>query len=179
VVLAREKGALYGSFVPISPLLAEMTTSATGADAVRGVVDQIRLGAARQHVDAVLIYEVGTTREDSGSLLSVLDLTILGAWVVPSRSIGGNVLASALLVDVRNGYPYGTVSASAQESGISTNVGSTGRSIQLAEQAKVAAVRNLAGESEAMLAKLKGELEARELAELRALKAQGQLRKGG
>lgn len=177
VALVKESGPVYGSFEPISPLLAGF--SAGDDDAVQSVIDQIRIGAARQHVDAVLIYEVGSSREDAGSILSVLDLTIVGAWVVPSRSIGGKAMASALLIDVRNGYPYGTASASAEESGISTNVGSTDRSVRLAQQAQLGAVRNLATETEAMLAKLKGGLEAKELADLRALKAQGRLGKSG
>lgn len=170
--LARDKGSAYGELVPVSPLVAEMTAAAVDGGAARTVVDRIRIGAARQHVDAVLVYEVGDSRENAGSLLSVLDLSIVGAWVVPSRKVAGKAVASALLVDVRNGYPYGTATADAEETGFSTLAGSAGRAGQLAARAEGEAVRKLTGEAEIMLARLKGELEARELASLRAEKAQ-------
>lgn len=169
--LARGWGSAYGELVPISPLVAEMAAAHAGAEAVRSVVDRIRVGAARQHVDAVLTYEVVGSQEDTGSLLSVFDLTILGAWVVPSRRIAGHAVASALLIDVRNGYPYGTASAAADATGLSPNAGSGERSARLAAEAGAEAVRKLTAEVGAMMARLKGELEARELAELRAEKA--------
>jgi hypothetical protein len=58
----REKNAHLGDFVPISPAIAEFTTQAVSnqrTEYARGageVMTRIRLGAARQHVDAVLIY---------------------------------------------------------------------------------------------------------------------------
>lgn len=169
--LARDKGAAFGEFVPLSPLVVELAGSAYGGDTARAAVDRIRIGAARQHVDAVLVYEVRDGRDDAGSLLSVLDLTIVGAWLVPSRSVAGRAVASALLVDVRNGYPYGTASASAEETGIATTAHSSREAGRLAARAEVAAVRKLTGEAETMLSRLKGELETKELAQLRAEKA--------
>lgn len=160
-----------GSFVPISPLIAQLAHPA-GPDA-RTVADTVRLAAARQHVDAVLIYSVGGTSQDTASALSVADLTIIGAFLVPSRSVKGEATASGLLIDVRNGYPYGTVTASATADGFVQSIGSGDKSRQKLEDAQVAAVGKLAAEVGTMTTKLAAdlqakELQAKELAELRA-----------
>lgn len=168
LALVRDRGAGLGEFAPISPLVTEMTVAAYGASAAKGVVDRIRIGAARQHVDAVLVYEVGGRSRDRATPLSVLDLTLIGLYLVPSRSVGGEAVASALLVDVRNGYPYGTATARAEEGGIWTSSGSTARSRDHMEAAKTEAVRRLTGEVGTMVTRLKTELEARELAQLRS-----------
>ena len=104
LALAKDLGTTYGEFVPISPLVADMASSGRTNDTA---VDKIRIGAARQHVDAVLIYEVVTSDKDRGSVLSLADLTIIGSFLIPSRSIEGQAIANAVLMDVRNGYPYG------------------------------------------------------------------------
>ncbi len=156
----------YGSFVPISPLIADMAAGVSG-DVAKTVVDRIRLGAARQHVDAVLIYTVAYSSTDETSPLSLLDLTIVGAYLVPSRSIHGEATATALLLDVRNGYPYGTVTTSAHQGGFVPSVGSRQESQDLAEDAQVDAVGKLTVELDPMLAKLRNDLQTKELASLR------------
>lgn len=169
IAFARDHGE-YGSFVPVSPLIAELT-AADAKDTAKTVVDEIRLGAARQHLDAVLVYTTSDETRDDGTALSVLDLTLLGAFLVPSRTIEGEAVASALLFDVRNGYPYGTASAAARRSGFVPSVGSGGRSRALGEDARLAAVGNLVAEVETMMGRLKAELQDRELAASRAEQA--------
>lgn len=168
LALMREFGPSYGEFVPISPLVVELAAGPTRYDDARSVVDRIRIGAGRQQVDAVLVYEVTGTSKDQLTPLSVLDLTVVGAFLVPSRSVGGQARANAMLVDVRNGYPYGTASATAEAGGLSTNAGSTDRSQALTETAQAEAVRKLTGEIRGMLVRLKSELDTRELTRLRA-----------
>lgn len=161
--LIRSAGSQYGEFVPISPLVVDM--AATGRDF--GVIDRIRVGAARQHVDAVLVYEVSDSSRDRGTPLTLLDATIIGAFLVPSRAIEGQAVANATLIDVRNGYPYGTATSTAERTGFVVNNGSRAKSEDLAAQASVEAVSKLAVDVGTMMARLKSELDSKELAKLR------------
>ena len=164
LALVKQAGPAYGEFVPISPLVADMATAGRTDDSV---VDRIRIGAARQHVDAVLIYEVNRNDDDRGTVLSVADLTILGSFLVPSRRIKGEATANAMLIDVRNGYPYGTATSAAQQTGFVPNSGSGDRARDLAEQASLDAVGKLTADVATMMARLKSELDTRELRTLR------------
>ncbi len=161
VELIRSRGASYGEFVVVSPLIAQLAAGTVGRDTVRTSVDMIRVGAARQHLDAVLIYEVGGNARDQATPLSVVDLTIIGAFLIPSRMLEGKATAAAMLVDVRNGYAYGTAIAHAEQRGIWMNVGSTGRSQELTRQAELEAVQKLTGEVATMVERLRDQLAAR------------------
>jgi hypothetical protein len=161
VELIRSRGASYGEFVVVSPLIAQLTAGAVGREAVRTPVDMIRVGAARQHLDAVLIYEVGGTARDQATPLSVIDLTIIGAFLIPSRVLEGRATAAAMLIDVRNGYPYGTAIAHAEQRGTWMNAGSAGRSQELTRQAELEAVQKLTGEIATMVERLRDQLAAR------------------
>lgn len=165
--LIRDSGTAYGEFVPVSPLVASLASTAAGRSDDT-VIDRIRIGAARQHVDAVLVYEVTEARRDRGTVLSLADLTIIGSFLVPSRAIEGQATANAILIDVRNGYPYGTATSTAQQSGFVVNSGSEDKARDLAEQAAVDAVGKLTVDVGRMVARLKSELDTRELQRLRA-----------
>jgi len=54
---AENLGAGYGEFIPVSPLVAEMI-SPHNRFSKSSVVEHIRRGAARQHLDYVITYEV-------------------------------------------------------------------------------------------------------------------------
>ena len=128
------------------------------------LVKTIRLGAARQHVDAVLIYEVGATSERDFTPLAFADLTIIGGAFLPTRSVKAHGVASALLLDVRNGYPYGTASAEADLSALSVTYGSDRRTEELRREAALKVVGNLVPEVDAMLGELVVEMAKRALA---------------
>lgn len=140
-------GGKYGEFVPISPLVAafaksEFANRPTQSPTER-VVEEIRLGAARQHVDAVMVYEVSSRSGDKGGVLSVMDLTLIGAFIVPSRTLSGSAVAQGVLLDVRNGYPYLTVQASAAREGLHTSMGSGAAARELGSEASTEAVKKL------------------------------------
>ena len=112
-----------GEAVPIDPFLAEYTTETVlpqdqrrlRTDA-RNIITKIRLGAARQHVDAVLIYEVGSI--GGGTKIPGLTMAgVLGRQVWRSPKPGHDGVARAILLDVRNGYPYATIMATADLDG--------------------------------------------------------------
>jgi hypothetical protein len=165
----------FGEFVPVSPLVGQMAAEAAGYPTpanpfgnVPSALREIRLGAARQHVDAVLVYTVAGSSTDQLSPLSVLDLTLIGAYLVPSRMIAGSAVASRLLFDVRNGYAYGTLSATSKQDGFVPTAGSGAQSQVLQVDAQVDAVGKLSGEADKMLTQLRADLQEKELKTLRA-----------
>jgi hypothetical protein len=163
--LANRLGSSFGEFVPISPMLAEMfdqsfSTRGDGSPQalVRNVIEKIRLGAARQHVDAVLIYEVQGTAETETNALAIADLTIIGMFILPSDEHHVLAQADALLLDVRNGYPYGTASAVSEDDSLSPTAGSYTRRDARLREAKADAALKLTGEVETLMRKLAREL---------------------
>lgn len=112
--------AALGSFAAIDPFLADYTVRtvlpkdrrALRRDA-SDIITKIRLGAARQHMDAVLIYEVGSRRRLGDEVPGLSPISVLGAAPLAGRVIETEGVARAFLMDVRNGYPYGVASASA------------------------------------------------------------------
>jgi len=113
---AKELGPSFGEFVPVSRLIAEMvyippTPQKFQTNQIQKIIRKIRLAAARQHLDVVLLYEVYGKSSRSSNPLSFMDLTIIGAYLSPGQSLEAEGYAKALLLDVRNGYPYGTADA--------------------------------------------------------------------
>jgi len=154
-----------GEFAAVDPLVAEFTAGAVGVGRTDGrgtpigrIVDTIRLGAARQHIDAVLIYEVGARASKEATFLAIADLTVIGSAILPTRSIRAEGVARALLLDVRNGYPYGTASASADLSELSTSWGSDGRRDALRREALGRVTESLMPEIEKMFHDLVAEM---------------------
>ena len=104
-----ELGPGFGEFVPVSGLIAESVytqpksrRSATGTQAI---LRKLRMGAARQHLDAVLVYEVFSRTKTTSLATAVSNWTLVGAYFIPSKEIETVGHANALLLDVRNGYP--------------------------------------------------------------------------
>lgn len=160
---AKELGPSFGEFVPVSRLIAEMvytppTKQKLKTNKIKEIIRKIRLAAARQHLDVVLLYEVYGKTSRSSNPLSVMDLTIIGAYLSPGQSLEAEGYAKALLLDVRNGYPYGTADAVATKESLSTRVGSSRRLDKLYTQTSLAAVQNLTQEVQAMFIDLKQQL---------------------
>jgi hypothetical protein len=165
IAFAQSHGQ-YGELVPISPIIGDLAIAGTDYEKSNGyggnAIIPIRLAAARQHVDAVLVYAVGGASKDRHSVLSVVDLTIVGAFLVPSRFVEGTALASGLLFDVRNGYPYGTVTATSSQTGFVANHGSGERAQDLQVDAQTDAVTKLTVEADKMLRKLTEDMQERD-----------------
>ncbi len=71
----------------------------------------IRLGAARHGVDAVLVVESTYDVDRYNNFSAFLYLTIIGAYLVPGTHSDALVMVKGALWDVRNEYLYLTVSA--------------------------------------------------------------------
>ena len=116
------------------------------AHSTQDVIANIRRGAARQHIDYVLVYEVGSSKQGKANAISLADLSIVGMFVLPSRSIEVEASASGILLDVRNGYPYATLTAHAEKNGLSRAVSEYSKTRELVDTAEELAVLNLSGD---------------------------------
>lgn len=156
--LTEQLDCLYGEFIPVSPLIAAMVApendkprySYTATDTIA----EIRRGAARQHLDYVLAYEVSTDNRSKGSALSFADLTVIGMFVLPGRSVQAEAAASGILIDVRNGYPYATLTAFADKKGLSRTINSWQVRQDMVKDTSAKAVLELAGELRGALEQL-------------------------
>lgn len=161
--LSDTLGAPYGEFVPVSPFIAAMVRPAEEnakerrpryldtSEKTGQVVADIRRASARQHLDYVLVYEVNQNVSKKSNALALADLTVLGLYILPSRSIKIDSTASALLIDVRNGYPYGTATAYATDKQARTAMSSGASRRKSKDKNYSAAVNNLTGEVETMM----------------------------
>ena len=165
--LAEEAGGQYGSFQPLNLLVAEMATPTApeGISPTEEIVRKIRLGAARQHMDAVFVYEVFGASDNRQNALSVGDLTILGAFILPGRNVEAVGHAEGLLIDVRNAYPYISLSETVDRESLATGARATSRGEQLKEAAITKAVEDLVAEAKSALADLSTELNTLETAQ--------------
>ena len=151
-------------FGTVSPLVGAMTAQEVGFGCTRfdlrgcqnalSTLNMIRLGAARQHFDVVIIYEVGVRSKKENTGIAFADLTILGGAILPTRRLKAAGVAKALVMDVRNGYPYATASAFADLSAFSASWGSDARRHALHGDAAKAVVEKLAPDVGAALAQL-------------------------
>mgnify|MGYP000695844565 CR=1 FL=1 len=160
--LAEDLGPATGEFVPVSPFIADMVRPTQSKSAQHNVVADIRRASARQHLDYVLIYETVQATSQESNALSLADLTVLGLYVLPSRSVKVDSSASAILVDVRNGYPYGTATAFATAKKNTTKAGSGAYRRTVKSKTNTEAVENLAKDVKTMFHDLQRKLYAGE-----------------
>lgn len=165
----EKQGQDYGEFVPLSLLVAGMfsgladeTAQSWTSESAR-LMNRIRLAAARQHLDAVLIYEVRSKHDRNDNLLALGKLTVIGGFVLPSKISEAEGFATGLLIDVMQAYPYANIVAFAdKESELSSawGWGSDRYGKQLVEKIEATAVHNLTQETSKILAKLRPQLAA-------------------
>ena len=104
-----------GTITPLSLIVSD--TVGEQYDEPAYLMRKIRLTAARQHMDAVLIYETTSQSNRESNLLDNLgDLILIGDYVLPSQKITANGQVSAVLIDVMQAYPYGQVYATTKNS---------------------------------------------------------------
>ncbi len=152
--MLERQGDRYGEIIPVSPFIASMVSKSSGPD-VQDVVSHIRKGAARQHLDYVLVYEVTDTDSRKSNGLQFTDATVLGLFLIPSRNVEVDTIASAVLIDVRNGYPYATATSYSENSGSATRTGSSSKRQKLEEKGRMDAVSKLTFDVESALQELK------------------------
>lgn len=151
----------FGTFAPITPLIAHLAANHVGlsnsrlrTDRKGRAIEAVRIGAARQHIDTVLIYEAGVSSSKDNTLLAIADLTIIGGAFLPTRHIETAGKASAILVDVRNGYAYGSAATATDLSSYFTSWGSDRKLQDMQDEAILSVVSKLAVEIEGMMVDL-------------------------
>ena len=157
--LRSTMGSEFGDFIPVNPMIAEMVytprnTNSKSKSNPSEIFRKVRLGAARQHLDHVLIYEVFSDTKTTKLASSVANWTIIGGYFVPSREIETTGFANALLLDVRNGYPYGTASATLNSTEYSALQTYRDKTRNLAGKNQVSTVIKLIPEVQKMMKKL-------------------------
>lgn len=162
-IKTRDKlGKDFGEFIPLSPLVTNMVSSSVESQnnsRINNVINKIRLGAARQHLDAVLIYETYSKSDRQSNFLSIANITIIGGYILPSKAIEAEGFANAMLIDVIQGYPYGTAEVILDKEEMYTSSwGSQERQHKFSEKVKTKAAIKLAGEAERMFMLLRAEL---------------------
>ncbi len=103
-----------------------------------------------------MIYEVFDKTETKGTALGIADLTILGGFLVPSRVTEAEAFANAMLIDVFQGYPYGTPSIVLEkQKSYSQRWGSGRQRSKVALEAKNKAAIELVKQAEEMIRDLR------------------------
>jgi hypothetical protein len=151
-----------GEFVQVSPLVAAMVAGSGSTPLPQphasrspdNVIHDIRLAAARQHLDYVLIYEIGASSSERDTVFALADVTLIGGAFLPTRSYKVAGVAQAIFLDVRTGYPYGTAQAATDLSGLGRSFGRHRREDKLQEKATDKVFAELVPEVEAMFGKL-------------------------
>ncbi|MFQ1699335.1 hypothetical protein ACJ5NV_01950 [Loktanella agnita] len=156
-----ERNSQYGEFVAVSPLVMAMVTDVDAginrgrtSNSARAVIHQIRLAAARQHLDYVIVYEVGARSRTRNTPFALADVTLLGGMLLPTRNIDVAGIGAAAFIDVRNGYPYSTTQVSADLSGFARSFQVGRRSNVLQARATLKVAEALVPDIEKMLAEL-------------------------
>ncbi|MDO8288128.1 MAG: hypothetical protein Q7T44_02810 [Parvibaculum sp.] len=161
-----ELGASYGTFVPLSPLVAAAASAEYEQtvnqyeDRAAMVMRQIRLGAARQHLDAVLVYETYSSSDEKSNLLEIANLTIIGGFILPSQQVTLEGYGTAMLIDVMSGYPYGAIEATVPKERHLASAWGWGNDSYATNNAKIslAVTGKLAKETTGMFKQLRMEL---------------------
>jgi hypothetical protein len=119
LAMAQKLDAGWGEFVPIKPLIFALATppqsgygraapgcrhAGDGFGVIQQTVRDIRVAAARQHSDLVLIYEVVAQSQAKSNPLTITNLALLPMVSMPSQNLEADGRAPAALLDVRNGY---------------------------------------------------------------------------
>lgn len=150
----KKLGDSVGEFVPVNPIVARMVAGdnrSSQSSGINSIIDVIRLGAARQHLDAVLIYEVLAQEKTHTNILAVANASILGAYILPSKRHDAEGLGNAILIDVMQGYPYGTLNTVVEKkSRLASSWGwgsDHGDSEAMGKKIKAIAAKQLAGEA--------------------------------
>ena len=149
----------YGTFTPVSPLVVALVADpaqerrAYYRDA-SDVINELRRAAARQHLDYVIVYEVGARSSTRNTPFALADVTLLGGMLLPTREIDVAGLGTAMFMDVRNGYPYGTAQVTTDLTGFARTFQADIRGDELRDAATAQVAAALIPEIAAMLAEL-------------------------
>jgi hypothetical protein len=131
----RDESELFSSVQPSTGVVssvrphghhARQAGHVYASDSTREHAQMLMQSARDMGADTLLIYGGTVDATDRGTPLSLLDITIVGAFVLPSRVIETEGKAMAMLVDTETGQVIATTSADAADTSLSTSFGKQG-----------------------------------------------------
>lgn len=146
------KGELFSRVNGISGMLTDAGVDSYGRalrpsrEMVRDHATKLRQLARSLGSDYLLIYGGTVDATDRGTPLSVLDATIIGAFVVPSRVLEAEGKATAILIDTRSGRVVATATADGNRSGLSPAFGREGAQERQMRRLRDEVISELTGE---------------------------------
>jgi rhombotail lipoprotein len=96
-----KKDGIVSAFMVIPRMLLDHSAARTG-----GGLKAIRVAAARMQADAVLIMRSVTDVDSYLNPLGVLDLTLVGMWLIPGHHKNALTIVEGMVIDNRNQYLY-------------------------------------------------------------------------
>jgi rhombotail lipoprotein len=87
-------------------VIPEATYAMNAGSTSEGWLERLRVAAARHHADAVLVIRDVEDTSSWMNVLSILDLTIVGAWIFPGHQAESVSMMEGLVIDNRNEYLY-------------------------------------------------------------------------
>lgn len=82
----------------------------------RSKLKDLRLEANNLNADALLVIGFSTDTDEYANPLSLLNLTIVGLWIVPAHHREAMTVAEAVMIDVRSGLPFALASGAGSDS---------------------------------------------------------------
>lgn len=144
---ATQLGTGFGSF-------AAVNTFTSVSDAEADVMARVRRAAQQQGLDYVLVYSVNAQADNIGTAFSLLNLTIVGAYIVPTRDIEAQVTLSAAFIDVASGHIHATFVGHGQDGGVAPARRAKRAKASFVQEATDTAVIELAQEASQTLRQL-------------------------
>ncbi|MCV6595313.1 MAG: hypothetical protein OIF48_20380 [Silicimonas sp.] len=140
-----------GEWVPISPLVAGLVNETRHDHPVK----RMRRAAARQHLDYLLVYELGARgNARRHTPFALADVTIIGGMLLPTRVNSVTGIGAAAFVDTRNGYTYGHSHMTKDLTGLARSWYGDQAERRLREKAVGEIARDLMPEIDEMLVRL-------------------------
>lgn len=113
-------------------------------DIVRRDVARMRRLARDMGMNHLLVVGGTIDHATHGNALSILDLTILGAFVIPSKQIDARATAAGAMIDLASGRVVLTASADATKGGVAATATQAGGQLHVLRQARDEVVAKLA-----------------------------------
>jgi hypothetical protein len=123
---------------------ARQAAESEGREQVQSDVAKMQRLARDMGMDHLIL--VGGTIDHAvhGNALSILDLTIVGAFVVPSKQIDAKATAAGAIIDLNSGRVVLTASADASKGGLAATATQEGGQLAVLRQARDEVVGKLA-----------------------------------
>ncbi len=136
---AKTFGPEFGDFVIVNTVTLD--------DKAGPPAGRLRHIAAQQGLDYIFAYSVETVSDDVSTGLGILDLTLIGGYIIPSKDILAKVTLSGALIDVTTGHIHASLVGHGRNRGTSPTQKRRRKRHAIEQRAKDAAVRELADQA--------------------------------